>query len=232
MSPAEAGFFKRFKRRYLKPWLRTNCGGVEVYYKRHLDGGGASFGQNFIPFLRGRNMPKQMRVFEWCAGPGFIGFSILGRGLCDSLCLADINDEAMDACRRTIRTNRLEARVSVFLSDNLKDVPRSERWDLVVSNPPHFADEMIGRLKEHDPEWRLHREFFASVGAHLNPGGIVVLQENNRGSTTETFREMIENAGLSIVFTHGCAPLRTADHRFYFIGVMRRDDARPLWVSA
>ena len=26
--------------------------------------------------------------------------------------------------------------------------------------------------------WRLHREFFASIGGHLSEGGIVVLQEN------------------------------------------------------
>src|SRR6266436_5982875 len=37
MSPAEAGFFKRFKRRYLKPWLRTNCGGIEVSLVVYLD---------------------------------------------------------------------------------------------------------------------------------------------------------------------------------------------------
>jgi len=232
MHLSEAGLFKRFDRRYLKPWLRTNSGGVEVHYKKHLDGGGMSFGQDFIPFLQSRNMPKQTRVFEWCAGPGFIGFSMLGHGLCDSLCLADVNDEAVIACRRTIRSNRLHGRVSVYQSDNLKQVPSMEQWDLIVSNPPHFADEMVGRLKEHDPEWRLHREFFTGVGAHLKPGAVIVLQENNRGSTSEAFQPMIEAAGLSIVFTHRCAPSRTADHRFYFIGIMRNGDVRPSWVQA
>jgi hypothetical protein len=45
--------------------------------KKHLDGGGSSFGQGYIPFLKSRGMPKQQRVFEWCSGPAFIGFSIL-----------------------------------------------------------------------------------------------------------------------------------------------------------
>jgi 16S rRNA G966 N2-methylase RsmD len=232
MHLPETSFLKQFERRYLKPWLRASCGGVEVHYKKHLDGGGLSFGQDFIPFLKSRNMPKQARVFEWCAGPGFIGFSMLGHGLCDSLCLADINDLAVTACERTIASNHLTGRVSVFQSDNLKQVPPAERWDLVVSNPPHFADEMVGRIKEHDHDWRLHREFFTDVGAHLNPGAVIVLQENNRGSTPETFRLMIEDAGLSIVFTHGCEPARTVDHRFYFIGVMRSGDPRPAWLQS
>jgi len=45
----------------------------------NLDGGGSTFGQDFIPVLRARGMPKVQRTFEWCSGPGFIGFSLLGR---------------------------------------------------------------------------------------------------------------------------------------------------------
>jgi hypothetical protein len=43
----------------------------------------------------------------------------------------------------------------------------------------------------------------------LKPGGIIVLLENNRGSTAETFRSMIEAAGLCIVFVHNCEGRRT-----------------------
>jgi methylase of polypeptide subunit release factors len=231
MTTAEVGFIKRFRRRYLKPWRRMNCGGIVVYYKRHLDGGGSSFGQDFVPFLRGRGMPPQPRVFEWCAGPGFIGFSLLGHGLAGSLCLADINPEAVAAARRTIRAQRLQDRVTVYHSDNLADIPAAERWDLVVSNPPHFVDEMPGQLKEHDAGWGLHRDFFTTVGCHLNPGGVVVLQENNRGSTAESFRGAIEAAGLRIAFVDGCAPERTREDRFYFFGIVRAGDSPPSWAA-
>jgi hypothetical protein len=90
--------WRRLRRRYVRPflgrfqsWRSGTYGGIRVHYKRHLDGGGSGFGQDFIPFLRGRGIPKQARAFEWCAGPGFIGFSLLGHGLCETLCLADIN---------------------------------------------------------------------------------------------------------------------------------------------
>jgi predicted RNA methylase len=234
-----ADVLKQFRRRYIYPWFRPllpyhqeTFAGIRVSYKGHLDGGGRGFGQDFIPLLQHYGLSKQARAFEWCAGPGFVGFSLLGHGLCETLCLADINPEAVKACERTIADNGLAARVSVYCSDNLKSIPPAERWDLVVSNPPHFVDEYLGNLRAHDPDWRIHREFFRTVAAFLKPGGIIILQENNAGSTVDTFRRMIEESGLSIVFVEGALPFRTAAHQFYYIGIMRTGDAAPSWASA
>jgi tRNA1(Val) A37 N6-methylase TrmN6 len=235
-----AGLWKSIEHRHLKPqlrklqpWRRASYGDIHVHYKKRLDGGGRTFGRDFIPLLDDRKMPKQARVFEWCAGPGFIGFSMLAYGLAETLCLADINPLAVEACRRTVLTNRLAGKVSVYQSDNLKSIPRSEQWDLVVSNPPHFdLDPSIIDLRSRDIGWQIHRDFFADVGQFLKPGGVIILQESNQGSTAETFRAMIEGAGLSIVFVHNCAPEPTRYERLYFIGIMRRGDARPPWVTA
>jgi len=205
--------------------------GTNVYFKKHLDGGGSDFGQDFIPFLKLRHMPRQRRVFEWCAGPGFIGFSLLAHGLADELCLADVNPEAVEACRRTVQENGLADRVSVYRSDNLTDIPASEKWDLVVGNPPHLADDWIGDLRTHDEDWHIHRGFYRAVEKFLKPSGVIVLQENNRGSTADTFKTMIEESGLTTVFAFECRPQRTSYNRFYFIGVMRRGDPVPQWVS-
>ena len=115
---------KRLERAYLpavrrlRKWEQLTYGDVRVHYKRHLDGGGSSFGQDYIPFLHDRGMPRQSRVLEWCAGPGFIGFSLLGFGMCETLCLADVNPQAVAACRRTIDDNGLANRVALYHSDN------------------------------------------------------------------------------------------------------------------
>jgi len=201
-----------------------------VHYKDWLDGGGSSFGQEMIPFLQDRGMPRQARAFEWCAGPAFIGFSMLGHGLCQTLCLADINPMAVKACRRTIAANGLGGSVTVYHSDNLSAISVEEQWNLVVGNPPFF-DHGAFHLRAHDRGWHLHREFFATIGRFLCPGGIIVLQENNLGSTAETFREMIEAAGFAIVFVDGCAPQRTPHSSIYYIGIMRRGDIVPAWVN-
>jgi hypothetical protein len=238
-------------RRYVKPALRRvwprrhlNLNGIRVNYFHSLDGGGIAFGQDYIPYLRNRGMPCQERTFEWCAGPGFIGFSLLGCGLTKTLCLADINPSAVAACRRSINDNALAARVDVYQSDNLVDIPQWEKWDLVVGNPPHFGDEQAASmllhdpawrihplLLLHDPGWRIHREFFSQVGAHLKPGGVIVLQENSQGSTTETFREMIEEAGLEIAFVEFGPRHRTEYGHIYYVGVVRRGDAVPRWAK-
>jgi hypothetical protein len=68
------------------------------------------------------------------------------------------------------------------------------------------------------------------IGRFLKPGGIIVLLENNRGSTAETFCGMIEAAGLCIVFVHNCEGRRTPYTRTYYIGIARRGDATPAWA--
>ena len=177
-------------------------------------------------------MPKQKRAFEWCSGPAFIGFSLLGNGFCETLCLADINPRAVASCRNTVEVNGLGDRVSVYESNNLRSIPASEKWDLVVSNPPHFIDAAYeGQLLAHDPQWQIHREFFQTVGNFLAPGGVVVLQENNAGSTVESFRQMIGEAGLKIVFADGDSPSLTRESVFYYVGIMRREDAPPAWAQ-
>jgi 16S rRNA G966 N2-methylase RsmD len=231
--------WKQFESRHLKPlvrrlepWRQVRYGDVCVHFKRHLDGGGSSFGQEYIPFLRDRGMPRQARVFEWCAGPGFIGFSLLGFGLCDTLCLADVNSQALAACRRTIAASGLSDRVSLYRSDNLTGIPPGEQWDLVVGNPPHFDIAQSGELRFADRGWHLHREFFASVGRFLKPGGVILIQENNQGSAPDMFRAMIDAAGLSLVAVHGGEPRATPYTRIYYLAVMRRGDAPPAWLAA
>jgi methylase of polypeptide subunit release factors len=94
---------------------------LAVYYLDGLVGGGEDFGQDYlriVPMLRRR--PRT--VFEWCTGPGFTGFSLLAHGLCDRLCLADINPEAVAACRKTVEANGLSDRVTVYHSDCLDSV--------------------------------------------------------------------------------------------------------------
>ncbi len=218
--------------RRLRRWRYVEYGNIRVRYKDHLDGGGRTSGLEYLPLFRDLGLPRQARVFEWCAGPAFIGFALLGYGFCETLCVADINPEAVQACRHTVADNGLADRVAVHRSDNLDDIPPAERWDLVVANPPHFADTSPGQLRYHDANWRLHRRFFASIDRFLKPSGMIVLLENNHGSTAETFRDMIETAGLSLVFARGCEGRRTPYPRVYFIGIARRGDAVPAWAMA
>ncbi|MBL8955618.1 MAG: class I SAM-dependent methyltransferase [Myxococcaceae bacterium] len=182
-------------------YYKVKYGDISVSYLPVLDGGGMTFGQEYLQVIRNKT-GKVGHIFEFCAGPGFIGFSLLAHGLCDKLTLADINPEAVKAARVTVAENGLEDRVSVYLSDGLKDIPASEKWDLVVSNPPHFdgdADQYRDAIRLIDPGMEIHKAFYRDVKKHLNPGGHVIFQENGQATTSEDFTQMIRDAGLEYV---------------------------------
>lgn len=181
---------------------KVRYGNISVSYLANLDGGGRNFGQDFIPVVKDI-FGKVPKICEFGSGPGFIGFSLLAHGLCESLCLIDVNPEAVRMCKKTIDEYKLEDRVSVYLSDGLSDVPSSEKWDLVVSNPPHFMDgsnippDLVVRVV--DPNFSIHKQFYGDVGKFLKPNGSVLFIENIRGSTPWLHSEMILKNGLELV---------------------------------
>jgi predicted RNA methylase len=176
--------------------------GLLVFDRDDLDGGGSAFGQDYMRALKEIGITNCSRAFEFCCGPGYIGYSLLAHGFCRSLALADINPVAVEAARTTAAFNGLTDRVSIYQSDGLAQIPASEKWDLVVSNPPHFP-KWTGdsKLRCEDPDWQIHKKFYAQVKNFLNPGGFVFLQENALGSTVEDFAPMIRESGGTVVRT-------------------------------
>ena len=120
-------------------------GRLDVYYTHELDGGGRTFGQQFIPFLRDRIGPVRT-AFEWCAGPGFIGFSMLSEGLCEHLALADVNPAAVEIAAKTVEENAL--RSTVESSARIASMP-SLRTGSQVSSPTLLTPERSGRVHPH-----------------------------------------------------------------------------------
>ena len=184
-----------------------------VAFTGDLIGGGTTMGQAFIPFVQ-ENFGKVDRVFEWCAGPGFIGFSLLAHDLCDSLTLADKEPAAVEAAMTSVHVNRLARAVSVYRSDCLDDIPAHESWDLVVANPPHIHVDNV----PHDPpglpsriyldiNWSTHRRFYSQVASFLRPEASVVLIEDARHSSPSDFKPMIEEVGLQWVGNFDAKPL-------------------------
>ena len=182
---------------------------IRVSYHPNLDGGGMDFGQEFIWVLE-EKFGRVGHLFEFCAGPGFIGFSLLAHGLCDRLTVADVNPEAVEACRVTVKENGLESKVAVYQSDCLDDIPLSEKWDLVVSNPPHWRsgeDAYVRDKRMWDPDLRIHDKFYRSIRPYLKPGGAILMQENGSATKAEDFRQMIEGNGRVVVEEFKAKPI-------------------------
>jgi hypothetical protein len=163
-------------------------GSINVMYSPELDAGGSRSAPHLIEFIKdyfGADI-RFGTVFEWCAGPAFYGFAVLAENLCDAVCLADINPEAIDDVNRTISENGLSGRARSYVSDNLASIPRDERFDLVLGNPPSWyapnsAHPYVGNAKfdtgSHDVGWKIHSRFYSQILQFLNRGAFVLVQE-------------------------------------------------------
>ena len=204
----------------------ADLSGIRLHYADELNGAGLEFRLDFIDVVTQKGWQVD-RVYEMCSGPAFIGFSLLAKGLCKSLCLADINPKAVEACRRTIADNGLEDRVSVYLSDGLTDIPAHEQWDLVVGSPPFFSqsgsrDDRIKKAIKFsgsdllwlDPDWQMHKDFYHNVGQHLRPGAPILMLESRWGKGEEDFKSFIKEGNLEFVET---LPCRRQNPRLYYI---------------
>jgi methylase of polypeptide subunit release factors len=187
-------------RKLMIKYSRERYGNIKVLSTPHLEGGGRDFGQALVRFVEERIGPVES-MLEWCSGPGFIGFAALGGNVCQKLGLADINEEAILVCRKTVRENQLSEKVRLFTSDCFDSIPPEEHWDVVVGNPPHrggrYLEPRLGpALLYIDEDWKAHRRFYRQVPAYLNPGGSVALIESRGWSKPDVFKQMASENGL------------------------------------
>ena len=106
--------------------------------------------------------------------------------------------------------NGLESKVSVYHSDCLDSIPPSEKWDLVVSNPPHWRsgeDAYVRDRRMWDPDLRIHEKFYGSICGYLKPGGSVLMQENGSATRYEDFKPMLERNGLATIEVFKAKPI-------------------------
>jgi tRNA1(Val) A37 N6-methylase TrmN6 len=188
---------------------------IEVFYKIELDGGGTTFGQDYLPVLASKYPGRVFdKAYEWCSGPGFIGFSLLSRGICRTLCLSDLYDPSVTAAEITANyePNACEDLVTIYLCKDVGLIPTHEQFDLVVANPPHFNDfngipgnDYTGIRISKDINWRAHRNFFNNIKKYLTSDGVILLQEHIHGAKLEDLAGMIERNGL-IVTDHYNSP--------------------------
>ena len=162
-----------------KRWLGTIIG------LPNLNGGGPLMARPICEMVKARVSCPVDVAFEWCSGPGWLGFYLLEEGVCRELVLADINPDAVACASETVRKKGLGDRARVYLSDNLKDVPDAETFDLVVSNPPNYCNispsHPLGYLRDDlrpsDVGWEIHRRFYREIGRHLKPGARMFIGE-------------------------------------------------------
>jgi ribosomal protein L3 glutamine methyltransferase len=137
----------------------------------------------------------------------------------------DLSTDALDVASRNVTDYGLEDRVSLLHSDLFSGLA-GRRYDLIISNPPYVNAESMATLPaeyRHEPEMALAsgtdgldlvRRMLAEARAHLNPGGLLIVEIGHN-------RDDLEAAFPSTPFTW----LETAaGNQFVF---MLREDELP-----
>jgi release factor glutamine methyltransferase len=127
------------------------------------------------------------RVLDLCTGSGAIAVA-LARELPEARVIAtELSPDAAAIARRNAERNDVSPRVEVRVGDLWQPLA-SERFDLIVSNPPYIATNVIGTLSPEvrcEPRLALdggtdglafYDRICASVRDHLLPGGALVVE--------------------------------------------------------
>lgn len=165
--------------------------GQSLYHPWWTTGGGNEYRTDFIDYIISTGKSYQ-HAYEWCCGHGVIGFEILTQGISQTIAFSDYYDLAVNSCLDN--SNRLERSndVSGYITGTLSVIPDTEKWDLIVGNPPNNPSDNIrtaeGIKAGHsqdmidlglriviDPDWQAHRDFFSHIEKHLLPNADLFL---------------------------------------------------------
>ena len=127
------------------------------------------------------------RILDLCCGSGCIGIAAAHVFRSATVDLVDDDARAVAAARENVRDTdtTISARVEVVASDLFENLG-GRRYDLVLCNPPYaLTGELDSAAREfhHEPRHGLDggadgldvwRRIVDDVGAHLNPGGILI----------------------------------------------------------
>ena len=209
----------------VKDWsmqTATLSSGIVVEYPNYLNGGGLDMVDELVNVIRTTGKSSYDRGCEWCAGFGVLGFDVLGLGLAKHMVFTDYYSEAIKNCLDTASKNNISDKVTGYISATIKGIP-NEKWDLVISNPPHVFDKEYfietlpgGRENNHnidnscrlivDQNFAIHKEFFKNIKEKLTKDADVYLIEALKDGF---INEWAEQAGL---YVHATYPISVLPH--------------------
>jgi methylase of polypeptide subunit release factors len=174
----------------------ADCGGAQVPFHPSMTANGHVHWKMFLKVIE---MIAPDKIFnhclDWCSGPGFIGYSILSKGYCKQLDLADVWLPALNASQMVQGCPPARA----WHIQRLNDIPSDVKYDLIVGNPPWSSGHIIDQNRKNcDPKFRIHQHFFEDVKKYLSPQGTIILLEELTYSGPSDFLPFLEHSGLKI----------------------------------
>jgi ribosomal protein L3 glutamine methyltransferase len=149
--------------------------------------------QRFQPWI---DAARVRRILDLGTGSGCIAIACARAFPAARVDAADVSAEALEVARINVRRHRLRARVRIRQSDYFAGLGAA-RYDIIVSNPPYVGEvELQGLPAEYRQEPRLAlaagrdgldavRTILRNAVAHLNPGGLLVVEVGNSQAALE-----------------------------------------------
>jgi release factor glutamine methyltransferase len=154
-------------------------------------------------------LPAEQRAssLELGIGSGVIGLSLLAERPALRLVAVELSTEAAALARENADQLGLSSRLDLREGDLFAPLRAGERFDLMVSNPPYVASEVIATLepevRDHDPRLALDGgmeglEIIRRIAAHaatwIVPGGLLALEIGDDQGVA--VKALLERAGF------------------------------------
>lgn len=135
----------------------------------------------------GSEANKNVRVLDLCTGSGCIAVSLAYYNDKIILDASDICEKALKVAKTNASSNHVTDRIDFIKSNLFEKI--GERYDVIVSNPPYIASEVISGLedevKKYEPLIALdggedgllyYRKIITGSVDHLKKGGVLFLE--------------------------------------------------------
>lgn len=141
-------------------------------------------------------------VLDMCTGSGCLAILMAHAFPQAEVVGADLSADALEVARINVADYGLEDRIELAQSDVFSAL-QGRRFDLILSNPPYVTAEAMDALPPeylHEPRMALAsgedgldvvRRLIAESAAHLNPGGVLVVEVgHNRHIVEDAFPDL------------------------------------------
>ncbi len=142
---------------------------------------------DFQPWLTS----EPVHILDLCCGGGCIGIAACVYTEASRVTACDISDVALALATENAQRYKLEDRYQVFQGDLFEPLPESQKYDLILSNPPYVdAEDMHNLAREfhHEPVLGLEagadgldivERILKRAGAYLTDTGILIVEVGN-----------------------------------------------------
>lgn len=149
-------------------------------------------------------------VLELCTGSGCLPILAAQAWPHASIDAVDISADALEVARRNVADYGLEDRIHLYHGDLYAPLPAGATYDVILSNPPYVNEGSMQRLPaEYQAEPRIAlaggddgmdvvRRIVAGARAHLNPGGVLVVEIGNEFENVEAAFPDLELVWLTV----------------------------------